>query len=232
MITTSTRPRARRPAPAEAGANLLVHDLKNLACRLGALLQNLDEHYDDPSFKRTALDMLDDTVVHLQRLAKDLREHDGRVVVKLKVELNHVVQQALSDTRPDLLEGIEVLEHYAPLPLIWGDGFLLRSAFACAIDNALEAMGGRGRLGIATARFRRRQRESVTVEIADTGPGMSEEFLKERLGAPFSSTKEDGMGLGVYTFRQVAALHGGTVRILSAEGEGTRVRFHFPVVDR
>jgi signal transduction histidine kinase len=60
---------------------------------------------------------------------------------------------------------------------------------------------------------------------------MSAEFLRERLFQPFASTKEDGLGLGVYTFRQVAALHGGSVRILTTEGVGTRVRFHFPVSD-
>ena len=216
------------PPPAEAGANLLVHDLKNLAGRLDALLQNLDDHYDDPLFKRTALDVLDDTVVHLQRLAKDLREHDGRVIIKLKVDVNRIVEDAVRDVRSDLVGDVELVEQYMPLPLIWGDAFLLRCAFACAVENAVEAMAGEGVLSLSTSCAKRRGRQRVTVEIADTGPGMTDEFLRNGLNEPFASTKEDGMGLGVYTFRQVAALHGGSVRILSREGEGTRVRFHFP----
>jgi len=216
------------PAPAEAGANLLVHDIKNLAGRLDLLLQNLDEHYDDPLFKATALDVLDLTVVHLKRLATDLRQHDGRVLVKLKVDLNVIVDEVLREVRPEMAGNVELLEDFSEIPLIWGDGFLLRCAFACAIDNALEAMQGEGMLAVTTSLVRRRGRGRVTVEIADTGPGMSEEFLRECLYKPFLSTKDDGMGLGVYTLRQVAALHGGSVRILSREGEGTRVRFHFP----
>ena len=219
------------PPPAEAGANLLVHDLKNLAGRLDALLQNLDDHYDDPLFKRTALDVLDDTVVHLQRLAKDLREHDGRVIIKLKVDVNRIVEDAVRDVRSDLVGDVELVEQYMPLPLIWGDAFLLRCAFACAVENAVEAMAGEGVLSLSTSCAKRRGRQRVTVEIADTGPGMTDEFLRNGLNEPFASTKEDGMGLGVYTFRQVAALHGGSVRILSREGEGTRVRFHFPADD-
>jgi nitrogen-specific signal transduction histidine kinase len=58
---------------------------------------------------------------------------------------------------------------------------------------------------------------------------MENDFLKDSLFCPFSSTKENGLGLGVYTMSQVANLHGGTVRIASAPGMGTRVRFHFPV---
>lgn len=219
----------RAPPPAEAGANLLVHDLKNLAGRLGALLQNLDEHYDDPLFKGTALGVLDDTVVHLKQLARDLRERESRVIIKLKVDVNRIVEDAVREVRSDLAGEIELVEHYEPVPTIWGDVFLLRCAFACAIENAVEAMQGEGTLFLSTSCTRRKGRQSLVVEIADTGPGMSEEFVRRVMVQPFASTKEDGMGLGVCTFRQVAALHGGTVRIRSREGQGTRVRFHFPV---
>lgn len=229
MRPAGERERPRRPAPAEAGASFLVHDIKNLAGRLGLLLQNLERNYQDPSFKSTALDVLDDTVEHLRRLAQDLREHDGRVVVKLKADLNQILRDAVRDTCVPSTPAIELLEFCREIPLVWGDAYLLRRAFACAIDNAVEAMQGRGTLWLATSHARRRGRQSVTVEIGDTGPGMSDEFLRRSLFQPFSSTKEDGLGLGVYTFRQVALLHGGSVRILSTQGVGTRVRFHFPV---
>ncbi len=222
----------RRPAPAEAGANLLVHDLKNLACRLATLCQNLGQRYDDPLFKATALDVLDDTALHLHRLAKDLRDHEGRVVVKLRVDLSKVLREALRDSRPDLSGGIQLVERYGDLPPIWGDAYLLRRAFACAIENSLEAMKGCGVLSIFTARIRRRDRTRLLAEITDTGPGMSESFLRRRLFRPFSSTKKDGLGLGVYTIRQVAALHGANLRILSGEGLGTCVRFYFPDSER
>ena len=217
------------PEPVQAGANLLVHDLKNLAGRLAALCQNLQDRYQDPLFKRSALDVLDGTVLHLRRLARDLREHEDRFLVKLRVDLNAVVGSALEDVRPDLLRKVELHEDYRELPRIWGDAYLLRRAFACAIENALEALEGRGGLRIRTAPYRRSTRRSILVEIADTGPGMSREFLQEAIFQPFVTTKEEGLGLGVYTMRQVAVLHGGTLRILSRPGDGTRVRFHFPV---
>ncbi len=206
-----------------------MHDLKNLAARLSALCQNLNLHFEDPLFKPTALDILDDTVRHLKGLASDLRDREGRLLIKLRIHLNKVLEEAMLDVRPDLAGDVEVLFDTVAMPAIWGDGFLLRRAFACAMENALEAMGGRGTLILATRRTRRRGREKLIVELADTGPGMSGSFLRERLFCPFSSTKEEGLGLGVYTMVQVAELHGGTVTIRSVEGVGTRVRFTFPV---
>jgi len=227
LISIKARPRANT-APAHAGANLLVHDLKGMACRLGLLLQNLDERYEDPLFKATVLDVLDGTIGQLKRLACDLRDHDSRLLVKLRLDLNQILEESLITTRPDLCGTANLVESYADIPMIWGDAFLLRCAFACAIDNALEAMNGKGTLRASTVLSRRNGHKKITIEIADDGPGMSAEFMRRHLFAPFSTTKEDGMGMGAYTIRQVAALHGGTVRILSKEGQGTRVRFHFP----
>jgi len=224
--------RARRaPSPAEAPASLLVHDLKNLASRLAALSSNLGRHYQDPLFKPAAVDVLNDTVRHLQQLAGDLRNHDSRLLIKLKINVNRVVDEALRDARPDLARSVTVERKAADLPPVWGDAYLLRRALACAIENALEAMEGDGELSVSTSMRRRNGRRSVTVEIADNGPGMSSEFLRERLFCPFSTTKEAGLGLGVYTMAQVATIHGGRVRVLSRTGRGTRVRFHLPVDD-
>ena len=216
------------PVPVRAGASLLVHDLKNLAGRLSTLCQNLDAHYADPHFKRSALSVLDATVLHLRRLAGDLREHEDRVIIKLRVDLSHILAEALGDAGVGHERGVVVTETYEPLPLIWGDSYLLRRAFACAIENSVQAMEGRGTLSLRTACLKRGGRPRVVVEIADNGPGMSEEFIRETLFVPFSTTKENGTGLGAYTIRQVAALHGGTVRVRSAYGVGTRLRFHFP----
>ena len=217
--------RSKGPAPSRAGASLLVHDLKSLACRLSSLCQNLHLHYEEPLFRQSALDLLNDTVGHLRRLAGDLREHEDRILVKLRTDLNQVVCDAVSDARPDLSPNVRTVEKYAPLPAIWGDAYLLRRAFACAIENAMEAMDGEaGTLSVRTYT----RRNGIFVEIADTGTGMDPAFVRDALFCPFTSTKDDGLGLGAYTMRQVAMFHGGSVRIRSARGSGTKVSFQFP----
>ncbi len=222
-------PRKRRaPAPSEAGTNLLVHELKNIAGRLALLCHNLSAHFDDPLFRASALELLDDTALHLRGLAGELRDREGRLVVKLRVDLDGLLQDAVAERLPDLPSRVRLVESYGGLAPIWGDAFLLRSAFACAIENALEAMGSEGSLTVRTRAETRRGRTRFAAEIADTGRGMSKETLRACMGKPFQSTKKDGLGLGIYTIRQVAALHGATVRIASAPGAGTRVRFSFP----
>lgn len=226
--TDPARGRRRAPAPSEAGTNLLVHDLKNIAGRLALLCRNLSNRFDDPLFRDSAVGLLDDTVLHLQGLAGELREREGRLVVKLRVDLDGLLRDAIAERRPDLPCKVVLEESYGGLPPIWGDAFLLRSAFACAIENALDAMDGEGVLSVRTRTAKRKSRTRLVVEIADSGRGMSEEFMRDCLARAFSSTKERGLGLGVYTIRQVAALHDANVRIASAPGIGTRVRISFP----
>jgi two-component system C4-dicarboxylate transport sensor histidine kinase DctB len=231
MARRTSSKRAGAPGPTRAGAALLSHDIKNLAGRLAALCQNLNDRFDDPLFRRSTLALLDDTVSHLRRMAADVHDRDGRIMVKLRLDVNSILEGAVLDTRPDLAGEVRLEERYRSIPSIWGDAYLLRRAFACGIENALEAMKGKGRLSVETKSRSRAGRRSVHVEIADDGPGMSDEFMKLRLGTPFSSTKDDGLGLGVYTMAQVAAIHGGSVRIFSAPGRGARVRFTLPAIE-
>ena len=118
--------RRRGPAPPRAGSSLLVHDLKSLAGRLSNLCHNLNQHYQDPLFKQSAMDLLDDTADHLLKLAGDLRDHEGRLMVKLRTDLNQVLADSLSHARPDLIPGVEVVTKYARLEPIWGEAYLLR----------------------------------------------------------------------------------------------------------
>ena len=228
-VSSSHSAKARGPAPSQVGATLLAHDLMNLASRLAMLQGNLEAQYGEVEFKGAALRLLEDSVRHLTRLSADLREHEGRVLMKLRVDLNQVLMQALGDTRPDLAEELALIQNYQELPPIWGDALLLRQAFACAIENALTAMDYRGTLAVGTEYFPTPRSRRILVEIADDGPGMSAPFLKKALSVPLASAKGDGHGLGLYTIRQVTSLHGGTIRLESGAGRGTRVRFSFPV---
>jgi len=218
----------RRPPAAHAVPNLLVHELKHLASRLQLLNQNLSRRFDDPDFRRSASELVDDTVRQLRRLAGEMHEREGRLMVKLRVDLNEILEDALASCHLGLSDAVELEGCFGDLPLIWGDQFLLRRAFCCTIENALDAMGGRGSLSIHTRLTKRSGTLRIVVEIRDSGPGMSSDFRRQLLAQRFASAKSDGLGLGVYTVRQVAHLHGGTVRIASAPGTGTCIRFSFP----
>jgi signal transduction histidine kinase len=66
---------------------------------------------------------------------------------------------------------------------------------------------------------------SVLLAVSDTGPGMSESFLRERLFRPFATTKRQGLGLGLYQCRSIVKAHGAHLRVESAPGRGATFRF-------
>jgi signal transduction histidine kinase len=69
------------------------------------------------------------------------------------------------------------------------------------------------------------------LEVADDGVGMTEEYVRERLGKPFHTTKPAGMGIGVYESTQYVTSVGGRLAVDSAPGRGTRVRVMLPLTE-
>jgi signal transduction histidine kinase len=88
------------------------------------------------------------------------------------------------------------------------------------VQNALDAVGDEGRVTVKVARVD----ADAIVEVADNGPGMSPEFVRERLFKPFESTKSSGMGIGAYEIQQYVQGVGGRIEVDSQMGRGTTVR--------
>jgi signal transduction histidine kinase len=75
----------------------------------------------------------------------------------------------------------------------------------------------------------RRNGGNVDITVADTGCGMSPEFVRDHLFRPFDSTKgSQGMGIGAYQAREFAREMGGEIRVQSVVGEGTRISLTLP----
>jgi signal transduction histidine kinase len=65
--------------------------------------------------------------------------------------------------------------------------------------------------------------------VSDTGEGMSRRFIEERLFHPFATTKKRGVGLGLYTCREVVVANGGSISVESKQGAGTTFKVVLPV---
>jgi signal transduction histidine kinase len=91
------------------------------------------------------------------------------------------------------MTNIEVERDYEPdLPRINAYSGELNQVWTALIENALDAMAGKGRLRVAC----RREADMLLVEIWDNGPGIPPE-LQERIFEPFFTTKAPGSGLGL-----------------------------------
>jgi two-component system sensor kinase FixL len=91
--------------------------------------------------------------------------------------------------------------------------------------NAVEAMGAspQRKLSIST----RANGDMVEVSVSDTGPGLTPE-MRDRLFHPFTTTKADGLGIGLSICRTIIEAHGGELTCQSHEGQGTDFRFTLP----
>lgn len=104
----------------------------------------------------------------------------------------------------------------------------LARAISNVLDNAVEALSGRGVVRIAVHLD---ERESVHLVVSDNGKGMPEEVLRKiRLGLPITHGKAEGHGLGMQVVRQFTERWAGRLTIDSETGEGTTVRLVLPTV--
>jgi signal transduction histidine kinase len=125
-------------------------------------------------------------------------------------------------------DGIDVVRDYdRSLPHIAAFPGELNQVWTNLIDNAVDAMKGRGTL---TVRTRPGLDERLVVEIGDTGPGIPDE-ARNRIFEPFFTTKPIGKGTGLgldIAWRIVVGRHRGDIRLESAPGD-TRFQVVLPV---
>ena len=126
-----------------------------------------------------------------------------------------------------LKTGVKVVRDYdRGLPRICAQPGELNQVWTNLIDNAVDAMGGKGTLTVRTGR----EQDVVVVEIGDTGPGIPAE-LQRRIFEPFFTTKDVGHGTGLgldISYRIVVRRHHGDIRVESEPGH-TRFRVLLPV---
>jgi nitrogen-specific signal transduction histidine kinase len=118
------------------------------------------------------------------------------------------------------------------------DPHQLCQLFTNLVTNALDALGGRGRIAIAAAPGRLESdpafadsapsKPTVVVDVTDDGPGVPAE-LTDRIFNPFVTTKPQGSGLGLAIVRKIVDAHDGRIDLSSRPGAGTRFRVTLPV---
>jgi signal transduction histidine kinase len=132
------------------------------------------------------------------------------------------------------------------LPLIEAGSAAVRQVLMNLTLNAVEAVEEAGTGDIEIAARRRdvteeiaeagpegpvKKGEYVVLEVRDTGCGIPE-GIRDRIFDPFFTTKFVGRGLGLSAVQGIVRAHGGTIRLTSAEHEGTRVEVMFPAIGK
>ena len=138
------------------------------------------------------------------------------------VKLQPLIESTISLLNRDPALAATVSEIRGDQATCIGDVELLRESLLNLLLNAAQAMGGRGTIRVTVGGGAR-----VTVDIADSGPGIPPE-IATRVFEPFFTTKRSGTGLGLAIVRRLLELQNGDVAILSSSSAGTTIRATLP----
>jgi len=144
------------------------------------------------------------------------------------VDIAKGLETTLTILNHKLKQGVVVKRDYQRVPLLVNSfGSQLNQVWTNIIDNAIDAMRGRGELRVRTYR----DDGCVVVEIGDNGPGISPEVLPH-IFEPFFTTKGvgEGTGLGLDTVQRIVRKHRGNVQVTSKPGD-TRFQIWLPLSD-
>jgi signal transduction histidine kinase len=210
---------AWRLAPTLVGAGLDLTWLEQAAGELGpeALGPGL-EWINCSLTASNLLGQLDDATRRISDLVRAVKEYAYMDRAPIQdVDLHESLENTLVMLGHKLKQGVEVVREYdRSLPRVEAYGGELNQVWLNLVDNAIDALGGRGQIRIRTAR----DGEGVLVSIADTGPGIPED-IRRRIFEPFFTTKEPGKGTGLgldIARRIVVERHGGDLSLETAPG--------------
>jgi signal transduction histidine kinase len=142
------------------------------------------------------------------------------------VDVVKSLETTLTILNHKLKQGVVVQRDYQRVPLLVNSfGSELNQVWTNIIDNAIDAMRGKGELLVRTYR----QDDCVVVEIRDNGPGIPAE-VEPHIFEPFFTTKGvgEGTGLGLDTVQRIVKKHRGSIQVNSKPGD-TRFQIWLPV---
>jgi signal transduction histidine kinase len=211
---------------------MISHDLKNAIAGLSMLVTNMEKQFHREEFRADAIESLREATEKLKRTVARLSEPakslsgEYRIAARptdLAVVIRRVLDINAEPTRP--LYDIDV--HLPDKLVATVEPERIENVVENLVINALEAMASKGG-GRLTVEAGTMPGDLVFFSVEDTGVGMSEEFIKTRLFRPFSTTKNKGIGLGLFTCREIVETHGGRLEVNSIPNSGTRFRVVLP----
>jgi signal transduction histidine kinase len=211
---------------------MLTHDLKNAIEALSLTVGNMERHFDNPQFRADALKGLTGATDKLKalvaRLARPVSSLSGEHKRPTKVDLIPILKRVVAMTAAPLPSKHTIVTRLPSSLFALVDAARIEEVIENLVLNALEAMVDNG--GTLTIEAGETPGGAPAFSIGDTGRGMSRSFVDNRLFRPFSTTKKTGIGLGLYTCREVIRASGGSIEVESVEGAGTTFRVVLPSV--
>jgi len=168
--------------------------------------------------------IINKSVDYMNKIVEDLAYTDNfGHYNKMELNMNTLIQQTLVQLL--IPKNIEVIKVLYPEPLVGSfDKIKIQRMLNNLLRNAVEAMPQGGTLTIAT----KRSDAEIMAVIEDTGMGIKE---IDKLFIPFTTSKLNGMGLGLVSVKKTVEAHDGTIKVESTPGKGTKFTLRFPLLE-
>ena len=225
------------------GVSNLSHDLRSPLTATAACLETLQTRWRDDAARAAELDLVEVALRNTRNAARlvqslgDLARLDepSFELRREPVDAGELLDDiALRFADRAARQGVALTVEHASTaepPFAALDIELFERAVANLVDNALKFCRAGARIALAACA----KGGLLEVTVADTGPGIAAEDLPHLFDRFYQArqsvapaTGEGGKGLGLAIVKRIVELHGGTVTVHSAPGEGTRVRLSMP----
>ncbi|MFC4062748.1 ATP-binding protein [Planomonospora corallina] len=212
------------------------HELRTPLASIRSSLQLIQDGGLDAAAERHFLDMIERNSDRLLALLDELllmaSLNAGTAVFRPQTcDLTALAHELADAVAPRLREGRHTLAVHAPGPVpAWGEAARLRHALRHLLDNAIKFTPAGGRITLTVT-----DDPVPAVEVADTGVGIAPDDLAHVFDDFFRAAHAEaqaigGTGVGLPIVKKIMDMHGGSVRIDSRPGRGTRVRLTLPAL--
>jgi putative PEP-CTERM system histidine kinase len=218
----------------------VAHDVKTVSSQLSLLLANAEENIADPEFQRDMLMTVRASAERINTLIARLRQPEAEAPPPRESTSPATGEAAAGE--PDGVDPLPRLRAMAaarrhpvvvePEGTLPGWAAIGPQKFDAAVthllDNAIEAsdQGVPVRILLRTA-----APDRIEIDIVDRGPGMTAEFVRDRLFRPLDTSKVAGSGIGAWQARELLREAGGELSVLTSPGLGTTMRLSLRTQD-
>ncbi len=226
-LAVKNRELARKNRLADLGrmASHVAHEVRNHLVPVTLYLSLLRRRVSEDSGAVSIADKIAGAFTALDAVVHDLLNFTSDQEPRLtRFQLDRVMEDVCASLAPQLAaQSVEVTLEVAGDAWLRADESMVRRSVLNLVLNAIDAMPDGGALVITLSTTH----DAVELEIADTGPGLSEE-ARRRACEPFFTTKPGGTGLGLSIVHRIAESHGGSVTVANCPEGGAAITLCLP----
>ncbi|WP_319521806.1 cache domain-containing protein [uncultured Desulfosarcina sp.] len=210
----------------------VAHEINNPLTAVLTFTHLILRRKDIPESVRSDLELVASQTERVRAIVKSLLDFSRQTELSpVTMDINRLIEDSVRlMENQGLIKGIDLVFNAGnDLPVLLLDRNQCQSVLINMILNAFDAMDAGGRIDIQTQKAAKGESGGVEIRIADTGSGISPEYM-DKLFDPFFTTKPagKGTGLGLAVSAGIIQRHGGTIDVKSKPGSGTTFTIWLP----